>query len=287
MLRVSKVRGISSKADIDDTRPCTRAPLSSTRMTRQIRIKLTGASWKPSGWRWRAVDTAELKGFIPTVLVPHGARVDDVLTVELSSRGSGSKVTRVISPTAKQLTRDGSETGYDEAKLPRKKRHRKSRSSAKKANAAALKRIRALASQGQIDEAIALCEVRGWDPEKIDTRLMNSAESLSSAKLELDPGIVWGEASSDPLSFFSASLSTDVVKVELNPEHPAYRVLSSISSAKQGAVSELNAEMFLKLMLEAWATLETESPGSDFAQHSAQFRIELGIRLRAALEGSS
>lgn len=73
----------------------------------------------------------------------------------------------------------------------------------------------------------------------------------------------------------------------MNPEHPAYRVLSSISSAKQGAVSELNAEMFLKLMLEAWTTLETESPGSDFAQHSAQFRIELGIRLRAALEGSS
>ena len=140
-------------------------------MTRRIRIKLTSASWEPSGWRWRAADAQEPKGFIPTALVPHGAAVNDVLTVEISSQWEGSEVLRVISPD--RTSAADSATATDRPRPSRKKKQRKSRSSTRAANVTALARVRELAWQGRIEEAIALCEERGWDPGKTDARLRN------------------------------------------------------------------------------------------------------------------
>ena len=294
-------------------------------MTRRIRIKLTSASWEPSGWRWRAADAQEPKGFISTALVPHGAAVDDVLTVELSSQWEGSEVLRVISPD--RTSAADSATATDRPRPSRKKKQRKSRSSTRAANVTALAKVRELAWKGRIEEAIALCEERGWDPGKTDPRLRNkeanqkpvstreteasgrevvqptvaprsSAEEVSSSPksesgltrasssdhIKAAQGIVWGSKARDPFSFFSASIAADAVRIDLNPEHPAYEVLSAISDTNDAAGSELTPEVLLKLILEAWATMETDSAGSEFARQSGQFRIELGLRMHEALE---
>ena len=226
-------------------------------MTRRIRIKLTSASWEPSGWRWRAADAQEPKGFIPTALVPHGAAVDDVLTVEISSQWEGSEVLRVISP--ERTSAADSATATDRPRPSRKKKQRKSRSSTRAANVTALARVRELAWQGRIEEAIALCEERGWDPGKTDARLRNKetnqtpvstpkaapssrevdeprvvskrtarAESAAQPTFELQrqgPGIAVSQGSVSGPAFFDVKNQKGGLEIRISDSHPSFPLL--------------------------------------------------------------
>ena len=276
-------------------------------MTRRIRIKLTSASWEPSGWRWRAADAQEPKGFIPTALVPSGAAVDDVLTVELSSQWEGSEVLRVISPD--QTTAAGSATATERPRSSKKKKQRKSRSSTKAENVTALAKIRQLASQGRIEEALALCEERGWDPEKTDPRLRDRAtrqklvstpkaapgsrevaqprvvskrtaraESTTQPTFELQrqgPGIAVSQGSVSGPAFFDVKNQKGGLEIRISDSHPSFPLL----------LSELDpsAQSVLLMVLQSWAQMESDAVGTARQIEIEDARLEWGRHLRHLL----
>ena len=275
-------------------------------MTRRIRIKLTSASWEPSGWRWRAADAQEPKGFIPTALVPHGAAVDDVLTVELSSQWEGSEVLRVISPD--RDTAAGSATSTEKPRSSKKKK-RKSRSSTKAENATALARIRELAWQGRFEEAIALCEERGWDPGKTDARLRNketnqkpvsasetaarsradaqprvaptrSAQAKSEAEPTFEfrkqgPDIAVSQGSVSGPAFFEVKNQKGNLEIRISDSHPSFPLLlNELDPSKQSV---------LLMVLQSWAEMESDAVGTAQQIEIEDARLEWGRHLRHLL----
>ena len=276
-------------------------------MTRRIRIKLTSASWEPSGWRWRAADAQEPKGFIPTALVPHGAAVNDVLTVEISSQWEGSEVLRVISPD--RTSAADSATATDRPRPSRKKKQRKSRSSTRAANVTALARVRELAWQGRIEEAIALCEERGWDPGKTDARLRNKetnqtpvstpkaapssrevdeprvvskrtarAESAAQPTFEfrrLESGIAVSQGSVSGPAFFDVKNQKGDLEIRISDSHPSFPLL----------LSELDpsAQSVLLMVLQSWAQMESDAVGTARQIEIEDARLEWGRHLRHLL----
>lgn len=276
-------------------------------MARRIRIKLTGASWEPSGWRWRAADAQEPKGFIPTALVPRGAAVDDVLTVELSSQWEGSEVLRVISPD--RTTAAGSVTSTEKPRSSKKKKQRKSRSSTKAENVTALAKIRELAWQGRFEEAIALCEELGWDPGKTDARLRNKAtnqkpvpasETAASSRAAAQPRVaptrtIQAKSEAEPTfefrrqgpdiavsqgsvsgpAFFDVKNQKGGLEIRISDSHPSFSLL----------LSELDpsTQSVLLMVLQSWAEMESDAVGTARQVEIEDARLEWGRHLRHLL----
>lgn len=274
-------------------------------MTRRIRIKLTSASWQPSGWRWRAADAREPKGFIPTALVPQGARVDDILTVELSSSWKGSEVLRVISPDPSGAA--DSATSPKGSKSSKKTRQRKARDSTKAENVAAIAKIREFASQGRIEEATALCEERGWDPGKTDPRLrikeeehkpvtesetsgdsevaqLKMPQRAAQAKLNADSklelrrqgvGISVSQGNVSGPAFFDVRNDEGNLEIRISDSHPSLPLLLG--------ELEPSAQSVLLMVLQGWAEMESNAVGTARQTEIEDARLEWGRYLRHLL----
>ena len=175
-------------------------------MASRIEIKLT-KKLDSSTWRWQATKLAR-RGIISTAQVPHGARVDDVLTIEVSSALEGSVIRRVIPP--EQASAAKSETMTERPESPKEKRQRKPQSS-KKARSAENRRVaslvRELTTLGGHEKAIRLCEEHGWEPSQVDPRLWQP--QLGRALGDIYPWL-W-EAADEPLDFEERLLSLRVL----------------------------------------------------------------------------